>query len=193
MQAAVSAIPLIKLREPQAPPLADARPNALVLRVLREEGAGVLRLLYRLLHSEADVMDAFQDCFCRLASLGDRPDPVRAKAYVYRTAGNVAIEQLRTRRRQSGHLERIGREKPTVVPAASEPDSRVEWKNEELQNAVARLPAHLRNVIVLRDLSGMSYEQVGQTLDIDPATARVYRRHAVVRLADLLGDKSRES
>ena len=56
-----------------------------------------------------------------------------------------------------------------------------------LRHAIAQLPAHLRNVIVLRDLSRMPYEEVGRTLGIDPATARVYRRHAVVKLAELIG------
>ena len=42
---------------------------------------------------------------------------------------------------------------------------------------------------VLRDLSRLSYEEVGRTLGITPATARVYRRHAVVKLAESLGGR----
>ena len=58
---------------------------------------------------------------------------------------------------------------------------------DSLREAIASLPRYLGNVIVLRDLSRMSYREVGKTLGIDPATARVYRRHAVVKLAELLG------
>ena len=39
-------------------------------------------------------------------------------------------------------------------------------------------------------LGGSPIEEVGKTLGIDPATARVYRRHAVVKLAALLGEGS---
>ncbi len=53
---------------------------------------------------------------------------------------------------------------------------------------MALLPDHLRNVVVLRDLSRISYEEIGRMLGIEPTTARVYRRHAVVKLAEILDE-----
>jgi hypothetical protein len=37
----------------------------------------------------------------------------------------------------------------------------------------------------------MSYKEVARVLGIEPTTARVYRRHAVVKLAELLGEENR--
>jgi DNA-directed RNA polymerase specialized sigma24 family protein len=71
-------------------------------------------------------------------------------------------------------------------------EERDEGRLDALRDAIGRLPAHLANVVVLRDLSRLSYQDVGRTLGIDPATARVYRRHAVVKLAELL-DEGEES
>ena len=156
-----------------------------VIRLMKREGAGILRMLWRLLGREADVMDAYQDCFCKLASRGTRGRIISARAYAYRTASNIAIEMIRVRTRRRGHLPAIAMEH------AHQRASEVEHGEQEdglgaMRAAIARLPAHLRNVVVLRDLSRLSYARVGQILGIEPATARVYRRHAVVKLAEFL-------
>lgn len=159
-------------------------------RLMESEGPGILRMLWRLLGREADVMDAFQDCFCRLAALDGRRKLSNARAYAYRTATNIAIELIRSRQRLKAHWPRIvDREKNSSTHDAGDRFCSDDAK-EALQQSIATLPPHLRNVIVLRDLNRLTYEEVGKTLGIDPATARVYRRHAVVKLAALLGEGS---
>lgn len=144
-----------------------------------------MRMLYRLLGNEADAMDAFQDCFCRLAVRGEALGVMEKRAYLYRTAGNIAIEMLRSRHRRAAHQKPLA----TFQAMSRNPESTmIEPDNREsaLRTAIARLPPHLRNVILLRDLSSFSYQEVAKMLGIDPATARVYRRHAVVKLAEWL-------
>lgn len=154
---------------------------------MAEDGPGILRMLWRILGREQDVMDAYQDCFCKLAALAPEREPRNARAYAYRTAGNIAIELIRVRQRRAAHWDRVVRQheqrNEAKRPGLDSGDQ------DRLREAIAQLPAHLRSVVVLRDLSRLPYEQVGRTLGIDPATARVYRRHAVVKLAELLGAK----
>jgi len=157
-----------------------------VTRLIQDEGEGILRLLWRILGREQDVLDAYQDCYCKLATLPQRPNLRCAKAYVYRTAANIAIEMIRTRTRRQAHWPRIVAERKSEHEESSESTADSD-RMEDFRRRVADLPPHLRNVIVLRDLNRMSYKEVGRILGIDPATARVYRRHAVVRLAELLG------
>jgi len=167
-------------------PVVDDQRHQWIIRLLDEDGPGILRLLWRILGREQDVMDAFQDCFCKLATLAGARKPRNARAYAYRTASNMAIELIRVRQRRAAHWNRVVTEHgPDVEPEPTADDSGK--GGERLRQAVAQLPAHLRSVIVLRDLARMPYEEVGRTLGIDPATARVYRRHAVVRLAELMG------
>ena len=158
-----------------------------VVRIIESEGPAILRLLWRILGSEADVMDAYQDCFCKLAARKSEKDLRSAKAYAYRTATNIAIELIRTRSRRRAHFPRVAAQR--VRELSGEPaEGADEGRLTALRDAIGRLPAHLANVVVLRDLSRLSYEEVGRTLGIEPATARVYRRHAVVKLAELLGE-----
>lgn len=134
-------------------------------------------------------MDAYQDCFCKLAARGPSKDLRSARAYAYRTAANIAIEMLRVRRRHAAHRPAVAAAGAAREPAPA--DAGLEdHALHRLRDAVAALPDHLRNVVVLRDLARMSYEHVGATLGIQPTTARVYRRHAVVRLAEILAQEA---
>jgi RNA polymerase sigma-70 factor (ECF subfamily) len=162
-----------------------------ILKLMQKEGQGILRMLWRLLGQEADVLDAFQDCFCKVAITVQEGDVRSARAYVYRTAANIAIEMLRKRKRRQTHWPAVAAAKAAQSTPTGEPPA-LSDRPENLRGAIEELPTHLRNVIVLRDLGNKSYKEVGQILGIDPATARVYRRHAVVKLSELLerGDPS---
>jgi len=156
-----------------------------ILRVMEAEGPRILALLRRLLGNEADVLDAYQDCFCKLATFQGRRGISSVRAYLYRTASNIGIEIIRTRARRSGHLRRIAAQQRKTVdePGQSNPD---DAELDTLRDAIAELPAHLRNVIHLRDFCGFRYKELAAILNIDPATARVYRRHAIVKLSSAL-------
>ncbi len=168
-----------------------AGPHVWIARLMDRDGPGIVRMLRRMLGNEQDVMDAYQDCFCKLARrpVGDRP--ANARAYAYRTAGNIAIELIRGRKRRREHQPAIAEHQRKAGGVATGEGLSAEQR-DSLREAIALLPRYLGNVIVLRDLSRMSYREVGKTLGIDPATARVYRRHAVVKLAELLCGEAEE-
>ncbi len=160
-----------------------------ILRVMESEGPRILALLRRLLGNEADVLDAYQDCFCKLATFPGRRGISSVRAYLYRTASNMGIEIIRTRTRRIGHLKKMAARQSEVDGENHLADSD-DAQFDPLREAIAELPAHLRNVIHLRDLCGFSYKELGTVLGIDPATARVYRRHAVVKLSSLLSGET---
>lgn len=177
-------------REPERR-ASGAEPHVWIARVMDRDGLGIVRMLGRILGNEQDVMDAYQDCFCKLAQRPTGKRPANARAYAYRTAGNIAIELIRTRKRRNEHLPAVAEHRRNADGAETGEGLSMDLA-DSLREAIASLPRYLSNVIVLRDLSRMSYREVGKTLGIDPATARVYRRHAVVKLAELLGGKAEE-
>lgn len=181
----------------QAKVRAAYKPPKWLERVLRDDGPGIRRLLWRLLRNEADVLDAYQDCFCKLATVANGKEIVNARAYAYRTASNIAVEMLRARARRDAHRRVVvigatedGQERDTdqVVEPVRGPAGGA--CGEALGRAIAALPENLRNVVVLRDLSGLCYREISRILGIEHTTARVYRRMAVIRLTELLADVS---
>jgi RNA polymerase sigma-70 factor (ECF subfamily) len=158
-----------------------------ILALIAKQGHLVVSLLWRMLGSEQDALDAYQSTICRLISQGQEAIGTNQAGYFYRAAMNAGIEMLRMRRRRRNHW-------PAVLDSWSrrqpECDSPCELDTVEdlgqLRDAIAKLPPHLRDVIVLRELAGLPYRQIADILHIGVATSRLYRRQAVLRLADLL-------
>jgi RNA polymerase sigma factor (sigma-70 family) len=167
-----------------------------ILSTMQKHGQELITLLWRILGNEQDVCDAYQDTFLQLAHYDRGQKPEHVKAYIFRTANNVAISMLRRRIAQrkrispavvtGKHADTGGFPDPAVPGSpAEELDSK--YLQESLRCCIAQLPKHLRNVITLRDLAELSYAQIGRILGISAATARVYRCKALQLLTVWMG------
>ncbi len=161
-----------------------------ILLLMQKKGPDVMAMLWRMLGAESDVLDAYQTAVCGLSAKGHEVIRSNRAGYFYRTAMNAAIEILRSRKRNQEHLPAIAEVYRRRQGTAS-PEARLDHREtmQQLRQAICRLPRQLRSVIVLRDLGEMSYRQVAKTMGIEVTTARLYRRQAVVRLADLLQEE----
>ncbi len=130
---------------------------------------------YRVTGSREDAADiaqeAFLRVFARLDALAERPD-VNLAAYLFRTARNLVYD----------HHGRSGREtlqddleRSAGADDALEEDPErarlVDAQVEEVRAANARLPERHRLVLALRELEGMSYEELGIALGVTTAAA----------------------
>ena len=175
-----------------------------ILSTMQKHGQELITLLWRILGNEQDVCDAYQDTFLQLAHYEGGQStgcltakPKHVKAYIFRTANNVAISMLRRRIAERKRMStaivtgknaaewRSGEYRPLAGSPAKELDSK--YLQETLRGCIAQLPEHLRNVITLRDLAELSYAQIGGILGISAATARVYRCKALQILTILMG------
>lgn len=158
-----------------------------ILTAMKDHGASLVHLLWRILGNEDDVCDAYQDTFLRIAHLPNQQKPDNIRAYLYRTTTNIALSILRQRRMQHKVLSRLVTDKPV--------ENHCDFSNEldtkglcvQLRDAVARLPEYLSDVIVLHDLAELPYHEVAKILGIRAATVRVYRHRALTLLASWLG------
>ncbi len=152
-----------------------------VLSAMQKHGQGLVTMLWRILGNEQEVCDAYQDTFLQLAHYKGGRKPAHVKAYVFRTANNVAISMLRRRMAEKRRLSRPKAQKDMAPSPATELDAK--YLQEALRLYITQLPEHLRNVLTLRDLAAMSYSRIGRILGISPGTARVYRCKAIQLLA----------
>lgn len=160
-----------------------------ILSAMQSHGQELVTMLWRILGNEQDVCDAYQNTFLQLAHYEGGRKPEHIKAYIFRVANNVAISMLRRRIAEKKRVSTAVVARKDVSSPAKELDSK--YLQETLRCYIARLPEHLRNVITLRDLAGLSYAQIGRMLGISAATARVYRCKAIQLLTVWMG-KGRE-
>lgn len=152
-----------------------------VLTTMQRYGRELVTMLWRILGNEQDVCDVYQSTFLQLAHHAEPPRLGCVKAYVFRSASNAAISLLRSRMAERRRVRAVSQTEAWQKPPEHEVDQKA--LVEKLRIYISRLPEHLQDVVVLRDLAEMSYSQVSRTLGISTGTARVYRCKAVQLLA----------
>jgi RNA polymerase sigma factor (sigma-70 family) len=126
------------------------------------------RYCYSMLRHEADAQDALQSTFTSaLVALrrGQRDAPLRP--WLFRIAHNESISLLRKRRPVSELSEAIESPMPSVDVAAD--------RRERLALLVAdlqELPERQRGALVMRELNGLSHEELAQALGISVGAAK---------------------
>ena len=99
--------------------------------------------------------------------------------WVYRLATNVCIDYLRKQKRREAVEPSVSlddAESGWAEPADWEQDPQLQLERSErgqaLSRALARLPDWQRRILILRELSGLSYQEISQALDIDLGTVK---------------------
>jgi RNA polymerase sigma factor (sigma-70 family) len=165
-----------------------------ILKLLQQNGLPVITLLWRMLGSEQDVLDAYQTAVCQLASRGSGAVRANPGGYFYRIAMNAGIGILRNRKQQRkmwpGFVDAQMRRQADQALAQAERGCDQREILDRMRQTIHQLPPHLREVILLRDLAELPYSRVAAILNIKSGTARIYRHQAVVRLADMIGQEA---
>ncbi len=153
-----------------------------ILSAMQYYGPAIVSMLWRILGREEDVCDAYQETFLHLAYLPQQQKPANLRAYLFRTASNVAISMLRRRQIEKKYQEQIQHK---AIPSSPDPAGFLDAMDlqQQLREAIAHLPDYLSDVVVLRDLAELPYPQVAKILGITTTAARVYRHKAVKLLA----------
>jgi RNA polymerase sigma-70 factor (ECF subfamily) len=154
-----------------------------ILTAMQQHGPVLVSMLWRILGNEQDVCDAYQDTFLQLAHNRSGSKPNKVKAYLFRTASNVAITILRRKKLHEKACRNLAQNQNTIRTDRPGHDLDVQELREELRGLISRLPDYLREVILLRELGELSYEQIAEILGITSASARVYRSRAIQLLA----------
>ncbi|MCW3032113.1 MAG: sigma-70 family polymerase sigma factor, partial [Solirubrobacterales bacterium] len=141
--------------------------------------------LYRycvsLLGNPEDARDALQTTLlAALRGLERRPLDGALRPWLYRIAHNASVSQIRARRDQAELDERTA---PTVDP----PERAVAARERlgGLLRDLHSLSTRQRSALLLRELSGLPYAEIGATFAITPAAARQTVFDARSALAEL--------
>ncbi len=158
--------------------------------------AMVYALAFRMVGNPDDAADLTQDAFLNawrgLASFNGRS---AFSTWLYRLTSNVCIDFLRREKRHAGlSMTLDDQEDDDGEHQLDLPDERwsphLELERQEDREAVRRgllslSPEH-REVLVLRELEGLSYAEIGQALDLEEGTVKSRIARARMALRDFL-------
>ena len=135
----------------------------------------------------ADADDAAQMALISIVKNLEKYDG-RAKftTWSYRIATNAAIDELRRRkRRHANSLD--GDDRPFEVSSGGDLGNAATAKIV-VDDALEQLPDEFKIPVVLRDLCGLNYDEIGEVLDLAPGTVRSRIARGRGKLADIIGD-----
>jgi RNA polymerase sigma-70 factor (ECF subfamily) len=153
----------------------------------------IYNLCLYMLGNSHDAEDAAQDTFLKAyRSLNDFKPKASLYTWLYRIAVNTCIDHKRKpffesifRRSDTG--EEMVIEYPSVSPSP-EKDYESKQIQSALQKALRKLSPKLRAVIVLKEMEGLSYEEIADTLDVSIGTVKSRISRAREELRTLLKD-----
>ena len=150
----------------------------------------VYTVALRITGNEADAWDAAQEAFLRAyRSLKDFRGESRFSTWLYKLAGSAAIDLLR--RRRDAQLVSLYDEEESIPEIPDErfsPETELEKKElrENVQRALSLLPADYRQILTLRELGGLSYEELAEELGLEAGTVKSRLSRARQKLCALL-------
>ena len=171
---------------PPAPePVPGAAPDSWE-KIVAEHSARVYRLAYRLTGNRHDAEDLTQETFVRVFRSLDGYTPGTFEGWTHRITTNLFLDQVRRKRRLRFDPWGDDTERFVSEPATT-PERGFEHANldSDVQAALDALPPEFRAAVVLCDMEGLSYEEIGVTLGIKLGTvrSRIHRGRALLREA----------
>jgi RNA polymerase sigma-70 factor (ECF subfamily) len=143
----------------------------------------------RMLDSAADADDVLQDAFLQaFRKLSSFRENSSFYTWVYRIAINAAINLRRRRRRIVLLADESQFHQHAISSPDAGPEKRLEQSDDarELQVGLNQLSDEHRNILVLREIEGMSYEEISDVLQMPIGTVRSRLHRARLQLRDCL-------
>lgn len=142
------------------------------------------RYLLKNLKNADDASDLTQDAFERLWINHQKVEFPKAKAWLFTTAHNAFINFLKKQGRQTSLDEHT-----SISSPVSSSGKRMEAK-EILEICLDRLPEQQRAIILLRDLEGYNYAEIGEIMGLNESQVKVYLFRARQKIKNWIKDTS---
>ena len=173
-------------------------PRALLFRALDEHGDRLYAFALRMTRDPDLAADAVQEAFVSaLRKFETFRGESNIATWLHRIVYTKAIDLIRQRGKESPLPEDEDRdygaddERLARTPAWARPPDEILWGSqtkEALEVAMRQLTPLQRAVFTLREVDGMSTDEVASVLGMEPGTVRVHLHRSRLRLRGLLSD-----
>jgi RNA polymerase sigma-70 factor (ECF subfamily) len=157
--------------------------------VVRATYRQVYTQAFRLVGDRQEAEDVSQDAYLRVyRGLAGFREEAQFETWLYRIVANAAMNHLRKRSR-FGDL--LGEEDERLDQESTERPAEEVIDREALTTALASLPDQTRSVVVLKDVYGLSCQEIGTLVGASEGAVKVRLHRARMRLRDLLAAADR--
>lgn len=160
-----------------------------ILSAFREHEASIRRIIGRYRSRPEDIEDLAQDTFLKSFAAELKQDIVNPKAFLFRLAKNVAINDAYLKvNSATDSIEAIDCE--DVLKDNKQPGIEQEQSDKQelhaLSLALAELPDELREALTMRKIDGLKFKQIATRLNVSVSTAEKRVAKALIQCNKLL-------
>lgn len=153
--------------------------------LVKEYEKNVYNLALRMTGDPEDAADMSQDAFIKAYnSLGSFRGDSKFSVWLYRIVSNLCLDFLRGRKRRptvslSAESDEGEDIEFDIADESQSPETLLEQKltREAVRRGLDRLPPEQRQILLLREIQGLSYEVIAQVLELEAGTvkSRIFR------------------
>ena len=153
--------------------------------VARKDGRFLYTLAYRLTGNDDDAQDLVQKVLLRVRRGLETYRPGSLEGWLSRITTNTFLDEVRRRGRRP--VDHLPDEPERVLPPSESADVAAAASRlpDDVQAAIRSLPPDYRAAVVLCDVMGLQYDEIGTVLDVPVGTvrSRIHRGRALLRKA----------
>ena len=150
----------------------------------------VFAVAYRMLGTRAEAEEVAQEVFLRAyRGIAEFRGEASLSTWLYAIASRLCLNRLASGQARLGRSREPDEDAIALVATtAADPAAEAERRELEaaLRQAIAELPPERRLVVVLRDIEGLSYEEIASALGLEMGTVRSRLHRARMELKDRL-------
>lgn len=137
----------------------------------------IMTVIFRIVQNKETAEDLLQEVFIKLY-LSPPKDVAKPRAYIFKTAGNLALDALRAAK-QTVSLDDC--EELMYTNGESDPSEKL-----DIEQALGKLDEKKRQIVTLHINAGFKFREIAEILDIPLGTAIWRYNDAVKQLRSLL-------
>lgn len=165
------------------------RDRAEIEDLYREHNESLLRFLAIKLGSQQEARDVAQEAFVKILGLDQEGVINHLRAYLFRTANNLAINRLKQRvRRKEAYNVDVGDINLADDTARVEQTVDARDRIKKLETIVLQLPPKCRMAFLLYKLECLEYSEIAKRMQISESMVRKYVLQAVRYCHDKIGN-----
>ncbi len=147
-------------------------------RLFEEHNRTLVSFLMNRLGSEAEAREVAQEAYVRILQL-DEPGAISfLRAYLFRTAANIALDRVRHRMR-AARLDEMQGEEDLAHHQSPERQALAAQAMDLLNRAVGELPPRYRHAFLAHRLEERPTADIGRDLGVNERQARNYVQRAI--------------
>lgn len=138
--------------------------------------------IYKSLRDEEDSNDIVQESFMKLWENRSKVEEEKAKSWLFTTAHNAMINFIKKSARTSS-LDAL------EIDRGKDDKHTFELK-EIIDKALSHLPEQQKTILLLRDMEGYNYQEIGEILNLNESQVKVYLFRARQKMKEQIKDLS---